>query len=40
MKIIVGIDVGKFSHKATILDDAGQPVGGTIHFANTAIGFE
>ncbi len=40
MKTIVGIDVGKFSHKATILDDAGQSLGGTIHFANTAIGFE
>jgi len=40
MKTIVGIDVGKFSHKATILDDTGQSFGGTIHFANTASGFE
>lgn len=39
MKTIIGIDVGKFNHQATILDQDGNPVGGTIRFENTAMGF-
>ncbi|NTU74424.1 IS110 family transposase, partial [Candidatus Roizmanbacteria bacterium] len=39
MKTIVGIDIGKFNHQATILDPDGSPVGGTIRFENTALGF-
>lgn len=39
MHTIVGIDVGKFTHQATILDPDGAPVGGTIRFENTALGF-
>ena len=39
MQTIVGIDVGKFNHQATILDPDGNPVGGTIRFENTALGF-
>lgn len=40
MKTIIGIDVGKFNHQATILDPDGAPLGGTIRFENTALGFE
>lgn len=40
MKTIVGIDVGKYSHQATILDPEGVPMGGTIRFDNSALGFE
>lgn len=39
LKTIVGIDVGKFTHQATILDPDGSPLGGTIRFENTALGF-
>ncbi|MGI8420051.1 MAG: IS110 family transposase [Candidatus Levyibacteriota bacterium] len=39
MKTIVGIDVGKLHHQATILDPDGAPFGGTIRFENTALGF-
>lgn len=40
MKTIVGIDVGKFNHQATILNPEGSVLGGTIRFENTAIGFQ
>jgi len=40
MKTIVGIDVGKFHHQATILDPEGNVLGGTIRFENTAFGFQ
>jgi transposase len=40
MKTIVGIDVGKFNHQATILDPEGVAIGGTIRFENTAFGFD
>jgi transposase len=40
MKTIVGIDVGKFSHQATILNTDGNAVGGTIKFDNNALGFQ
>jgi transposase len=39
MQTIVGIDVGKFSHQATILGATGELIGGTIKFENNAIGF-
>lgn len=40
MKTIVGIDVGKFNHQATILNPEGTVLGGTVRFENTAIGFQ
>lgn len=40
MKTIVGVDVGKFNHQATILNPEGSVLGGTIRFENTAIGFQ
>ena len=40
MQTIVGIDIGKFAHFATILDSDGSPIGGTIKFENSAIGFQ
>ena len=40
MKTIIGIDVGKFHHQATILNPDGTPTGGTIRFDNTAVGFK
>ena len=40
MKTIIGIDVGKFTHQATILDPEGTSLGGTIRFDNTAVGFK
>lgn len=39
IKTIIGIDVGKFDHQAQILDPDGNPIGGTIRFENTALGF-
>ena len=40
MKTIVGVDVGKFHHQATILNPEGSVLGGTIRFENTAFGFK
>lgn len=40
MKTIVGIDVGKFNHQATILNSEGNVLGGTIRFENNAFGFQ
>jgi len=40
MKTIVGIDVGKLKHQATILTPEGTSVGGTLQFDNTAQGFQ
>ena len=40
MQTIVGIDIGKFAHFATILDSDGSPIGGTIKFENSALGFQ
>jgi transposase len=40
MKTIVGIDVGKAHHQATILNPEGTVLGGTVRFENTAIGFQ
>ena len=39
MTTIVGVDIGKDFHQATILDPGGEVVGGTIKFDNTALGF-
>jgi transposase len=39
MTTIVGVDIGKDFHQATILNPAGETVGGTIKFDNTAVGF-
>jgi len=37
-KLIVGVDIGKSTHYATILDTAGHKVGGSIKFANSLKG--
>jgi len=37
-KLIVGVDIGKSTHYATILDCAGHKVGGVIKFANSLKG--
>lgn len=39
MPNIVGVDIGKHEHQATILDNQGEVVGGTIRFENSALGF-
>jgi transposase len=39
MTTIVGVDIGKDFHQATILNPAGETVGGTIKFDNSALGF-
>ena len=39
MPNIVGVDIGKYEHQATILDNQGEVVGGTIKFSNSALGF-
>jgi len=40
LKTIIGIDVGKFHHQATILKPDSNPIDGTIRFDNTAVGFK
>lgn len=37
-KCIVGVDIGKSTHYATILDSSGQKIGGSIKFSNSLIG--
>lgn len=39
MTTIIGVDIGKDFHQATILDPGGEVLGGTIKFDNTALGF-
>lgn len=39
MTTIIGVDIGKDFHQATILNPGGEVVGGTIKFDNTAVGF-
>lgn len=39
MTTIIGVDIGKDFHQATILDPDGEVLGGTIKFDNTALGF-
>ena len=40
LHLIVGIDIGKRYHQATIIDDSGQILGGSIRFPNTTVGGE
>lgn len=40
MKLIVGIDIGKKYHQATVIDDSGEIQGGSIRFTNTTAGAE
>ena len=35
---IVGIDIGKNNHEATIVDDFGKPIGKSCRFTNTHSG--
>lgn len=37
-KLIIGVDIGKSFHQATIIDNTGQIIGGSIRFANTTAG--
>ncbi len=39
MTTIIGVDIGKDFHQATILDPGGEVLGGTIKFDNSAQGF-
>jgi transposase len=39
MTTIVGVDIGKDFHQATILNPTGEVLGGTIKFDNSALGF-
>lgn len=39
-KLIVGIDIGKYNHQATVIDQSGQILGGSIKFNNSILGAE
>lgn len=39
MNTIIGVDIGKDFHQATILDPGGEVLGGTLRFDNSALGF-
>lgn len=39
-KLIVGIDIGKNFHQATVIDESGQILGGSVRFPNTVAGAE
>lgn len=39
-KLIVGIDIGKNFHQATVIDESGQIFGGSVRFPNTTAGAE
>jgi len=39
-KLIVGVDIGKHNHQATVIDESGQILGGSIKFKNTTSGAE
>lgn len=38
--LLVGVDIGKHVHQATVIDDDGTVIGGSIRFANTTGGAE
>ena len=40
LHLIVGIDIGKHYHQATVIDDSGQILGGSVRFPNTTAGAE
>lgn len=40
VKLIIGIDIGKRYHQATVIDETGQILGGSIRFSNTITGAE
>lgn len=39
-KLIIGIDIGKRYHQATVIDETGQILGGSVRFTNTTTGAE
>lgn len=39
-KLIIGVDIGKRYHQATVIDESGTMLGGSIRFSNTAFGAE
>ncbi len=40
LHLIVGIDIGKNFHQATVINDSGQILGGSVRFPNTTAGAE
>jgi len=40
IKLIIGIDIGKHYHQATVIDETGQILGGSLRFTNTSSGAE
>lgn len=40
IKLIVGIDIGKRYHQATVIDESGNILGGSVRFPNTTAGAE
>ena len=39
-KLIIGIDIGKRYHQATVIDESGTMLGGSIRFPNSITGAE
>jgi len=39
-KLIIGIDIGKYYHQATIIDESGHILGGSLRFPNSLTGAE
>lgn len=39
-RLIVGIDIGKKYHQATVIDESGVIIGGSIRFPNTTAGVQ
>ena len=39
-QLIIGIDIGKHYHQATVIDETGQILGGSLRFTNTSSGAE
>lgn len=40
IKLIIGIDIGKHYHQATVVDESGNILGGSVRFPNTSSGAE
>lgn len=38
MRLIIGVDIGKFFHQAQVMDQSGKVLGGSIRFPNTTAG--
>src|SRR6266478_2309672 len=40
IKLIIGIDIGKRYHQATVIDESGNMLGGSVRFSNSTSGAE